>query len=90
MALGDNIRNYYERLVIDALERDESVRERSPDEQADIACVALNHLPPRYYRHEVDMVFYLSPEEQGEMLAKVRQALKDAIHFVEESRGRDG
>ena len=33
---------------------------------ADVACVALNRLPPRYIRHEVDFAFYLSERERTE------------------------
>ena len=35
----------------------------TPELLADIACVALNRLPPRYIRHEVD--FCLLPHRQG-------------------------
>ena len=31
---------------------------------ADVACVALNRLPARYVRHDVDMVFYLTEQER--------------------------
>jgi len=84
----DSIHNYYERLVLDEVRRALAEESRSAELLADIACVALNHLPPRYIRHAVDMAFYLSPREQMEMEDKVRTAVADAIAFVD-SRGHD-
>lgn len=75
------IHNYYENQVIEAV-YDILGKDQSPDRVADIACVALNHLPPRYIRHDVDMRFYLSPEERNEMANKVKVAVEDAIKFV--------
>jgi hypothetical protein len=48
----------------------------------DVSCVALNHLPPRYIRHDVDMSFYLSPIELDEINNKVNNAVKHALEFV--------
>ena len=49
---------------------------------ADVACVALNRLPPKYYRYEVDMAFYMSPNELNEVKTKVEEAVEEAISFV--------
>ncbi len=79
----DSVHNYYERRVIeDALQQSERARE-DHDFLADVACVALNHLPPRYIRHDVDMTFFMSPQELGEMADKVEAAVKKAIAYVE-------
>ena len=81
----DSIHNYYERLVIDELTRtNERCREDS-DFLADTACVALNSLPPRYIRHDVDMTFFMSTQELAETRDKVTNAVKDAIVYVEAS-----
>ena len=77
MSLRDAIDNFYERLVLDAID---ATREESDtaDYLTDVMCVALNRLPGRYYRHTIDMMFYLADEELKEMkeksLAAVRQA----------------
>ena len=76
------VHNYYERLVFDALQQQLPERLHETSYMADVACVALNHLPPRYIRHDVDMAFYLSPGEREEMEAKVDRAVNDAIAFV--------
>ena len=79
----DSIHNYYEGLVIENLRAILGDDFGNNDYVADIACVALNHLPPRYIRHDVDMAFYLSPNERAEMDDKVNTAVKIAIEFVE-------
>ena len=77
------VHNYYERLVFDALHHQLPERLHDSSYIADVACVALNHLPPRYIRHDVDMAFYLSPDEREEMEAKADRAVNDAIAFVD-------
>ncbi len=79
----DAIHNYYELLVFDQIQQLLSERIDDHDYIADIACVALNQLPPRYIRHSVDMAFYLSPNERQEMLDKVSKAVAEAIAFVD-------
>lgn len=81
MSITNNIRNYYEQLVADEVHRS------LPGEQdhgylSDVACVALNHLPPRYIRHEVDMAFYMSPNELHEINVRVTEAVTQAIEFI--------
>lgn len=55
----DNIHNYFEKLVFDVIQDKLANAELDNDEDylGDIACVALNQLPSRYVRHNVDMVF---------------------------------
>ena len=45
---------------------------------ADVACVALNRLAPRYIRHEVDFSFYQTEEERG----TAQRLLTDAVSFA--------
>jgi len=78
----DSIHNYYEHLVLEEIHH---INERSQSDAeffADCACVALNHLPPRYIRHDVDMTFFMSAEDQEEINKKVRDAAKDAVEYV--------
>lgn len=86
MSIGENIHNYYEKMVADKLIEQYGLKHADPDYLADVACVALNHLPPRYYRHEIDMAFYLSPMEHKEMDEKVIDAIKDAIEYIKNKR----
>ncbi|MFT7724754.1 MAG: late competence development ComFB family protein [Roseateles sp.] len=48
----------------------------------DVACVALNRLPPRYIRHEVDFSFYLTANERNEIDAAIAEAVGYAFDFV--------
>lgn len=56
----------------------------SNDLLVDVACVALNRLPPRYIRHEVDFSFYLTEHERLEIDAAANEAVTYAFTFVEE------
>jgi hypothetical protein len=95
MSISHHIRNYYEQLVAEEILRqfkdrplDVDVR-RDSEYMADIACVALNRLPPRYIRHEVDMVFYMSPDELISTRDSIEQAVAAAIIFVEQHSRKD-
>jgi hypothetical protein len=50
---------------------------------ADVACVALNRLPPRYIRHDVDFAFYLSDSERVGTQAAIDEAVNSAFAFVQ-------
>ncbi len=84
----DNINNYFEKLVIDVLQDKLSDHELENDEDflADIACVALNQLPSRYVRHNVDMVFYMTSEEREQNQIIVEDAVIMAIDYVQQHR----
>lgn len=80
----ETIRNYYEHLVMQRImgTLGEQFPTLDPEYLADVACVALNHLPPRYMRHEVDMAFYVSPQERDEITVKVNDAVDFAVRFI--------
>ncbi len=79
----DSVHNYYERFVFEQLLRASDKATNDPNFFADVACVALNHLPPRYVRFDVDMSFFLSPVEMEEMTDKVAHAVNKALEHVE-------
>lgn len=84
----DSIHNYYEHLVFEKLNQKVNLGVIGNDYISDIACVALNHLPPRYIRHDVDMAFYLSPNEYEEIDEKVANAIEYAVSFVLEKEDK--
>lgn len=84
----DSIHNYYEHLVFEKLIQKMNLGVLEEEFITDIACVALNHLPPRYIRHDVDMAFYLSPNEYEEIDQKVANAIEYAISFVQEKENQ--
>lgn len=81
-----SVRNHNERAVFDAVlqhaARYPGLADR-PELLADVACVALNRLPPRYIRHEVDFAFYLSERERGESDRHITEAVDYAFGFVQ-------
>ncbi len=87
----DFVHNYYERQVLqEALAQSERIQQGDRNFLADVACVALNRLPPRYIRHDVDMTFFMSPQDMEEIEQKVTQAVKDALAYVEaREKGED-
>jgi hypothetical protein len=80
----DFIHNYYENLVLQEIMR-QSKRVQAGDRNfmGDVACVALNRLPPRYIRHDVDMTFFLSPQDMQEIEIKITNAVTVALLYVE-------
>ena len=47
----------------------------SQDLLCDVACVALNRLPARYVRHDVDLMFYLTEHERHAIELSLEAAL---------------
>lgn len=81
-----SIRNHNEHAVYDTLR---TVAPRYPgladreDLLADVACVALNRLQPRYIRHAVDLAFYQSERERSDHDKAVADAVEYAFGFVQ-------
>ncbi|EGV30491.1 Late competence development protein ComFB [Thiorhodococcus drewsii AZ1] len=90
--MPSNIGNYYERLVMECI-REAIETDKAPDEAAyieDLACVALNNLPPRYIRHSIDLASHLSDEEQDRMQRQVNEAVEKARMTIQRrSEDRD-
>lgn len=81
----DQIHNHHEILVRAAVSAKASQYPHLATEEllADIACVALNRLPPRYIRHTVDFAFYLTDKERSENEAAIAEAVDSAFKFVQ-------
>ncbi len=82
----DNINNYFEKLVFDFIQTKLNEIDNDEDFLGDIACVALNQLPARYVRHNVDMVFYMTGEEREQNQILVEDAVLMAIDYVNKHR----
>ncbi len=87
----EQVHNYCERLVFEeVLRRSADWPQLTPEQLADVACVALNRLPARYVRHDVDLVFYLTEAERNTIELSLEEALDYAFRLVNErsSHGR--
>ena len=76
----EGIHNYYEHLVLKLLQG--MTLDLNEDNLEDIACIALNQLPARYVRHNVDMIFYMTADEHEKMNMDVEKAVQTAIDYV--------
>ncbi|MEP4891101.1 MAG: late competence development ComFB family protein [Aliiglaciecola sp.] len=84
MKLDDDIHNYYEHLILERIELLELGNFKTSDYIADLCCLALNQLPPRYIRFDVDMSFYLPQSEREEMESKVINAVSKAMSYLDD------
>lgn len=82
--LFQNVQNYYEKLVLEELTERGFMSGYEQDYVEDIACIALNNLPTQYIRFEVDMGFFLNSEDYLMMRKQVREALDEAVIFINE------
>ena len=79
----EQVHNYFERLVFeDVVRLSQDHVDFSADMLADVACVALNRLPARYVRHDVDMMFYLTEQERHVIELSMSEALTYAFDLV--------
>lgn len=81
-----SVHNIHERAVYDAVQEG---AQRYPgianhaDLLADVACVALNRMTPRYIRHAVDLAFFLTTKEREENERAINEAVDYAFSFVQ-------
>ena len=78
------LKNYYEHLVIDAvIQAAPTYPLLTEDQHPDVACVALNRLPPRYIRHQVDLAFHMTEKERQESEQLIQDTVVYAFEFVQ-------
>jgi hypothetical protein len=83
----ENLHNYYEKLVLERLQKEVLERQGITDDDLleDVACIALNRLPTRYVRHDVDTAFFMSDEERTHMEKQVAAAVDAALDYVRQN-----
>ena len=81
---GSKITNRYEPLVFSEIKSFIEKQNTSYDEDLinDVACLALNQLPCRYIRFNIDAAFYLDDRERSLMENSVKTAVKKAFITV--------
>lgn len=79
-----SLHNYYEKLVVDMVaDLAHKYPLLSEDHHPDVACVALNRLPPRYIRHQVDLAFHMTEAERKDNEKLLKNAVNFAFEFVQ-------
>ena len=82
----EGIKNYYEEAVVAKIGLYAvKFAELSDSDLSDIACIALNQLPARYFRHGIDLSFYTDAVEQSKMDKKIENAIDLAFELVKKS-----
>lgn len=54
-----------------------------PDLMADVACVALNRLQPRYIRHAADLAFFTTAKERAATARDITESVEFAYGYVQ-------
>lgn len=80
----ESVHNYYETLVFSEIQARPELKQEEDDFISDVACVALNQLPARYMRHQVDMVFYMTQQERQQIQDDVKNAVEFALNYVKQ------
>jgi len=81
----ESIHNHHEQAVFSAVKQRASHYPLLQERQllADVACVALNRLAPRYIRHEVDFSFYLTDGEREKTDRDIADSVQFAFEYVQ-------
>lgn len=84
----NHIKNYYESLVSEEIQlrANQDYPNQALDFYTDVACVALNSLPAKYIRYEVDLAFYMSQAEHMQIREQTAKAVDYALKFVSERK----
>lgn len=74
----ETVHNFYEKKVFDEINENYLDAGLTENQLADLACIALNRIPPKYIRYDIDMSFYMSGEEHHEVEDRVQKAVSKA------------
>jgi len=87
----DTIHNYYETLVVREIIAyyANDIKNMDEDYLQDVACIALNMLPSRYVRHDVDMAFFLTSSERDKIEEMVTTAVEKAVEQASKYKSDD-
>lgn len=82
----ESVHNYYERLVFSRIVSLSQSAKLPREQWEDVACIALNQLPARYVRYDVDTAFFLSSDDRKQMEEAVVTAVDYAIELVQRDK----
>lgn len=84
----DSVHNYFERLVFNEIKDNYKKCGLDEDKLTDMACLALNEIRPRYIRHDVDMSFFMTPNEHLQFEEQVKMAVRHAFEKMQAAQNR--
>ncbi len=84
----ETIHNFYEKLILKTIENVALYDHELSDDDflEDVACCALNDLPAKYVRHDVDLMFYMTSNERDGIEDAAKNAVLKAIEYVRSHR----
>ena len=85
------VHNFNEAAIFREITRAAALYPELPDQPellADVACVALNHMSPRYICHDLDAVFYMTDDDRSQHAIAVATAVASAFEFVQSRTAR--
>ena len=81
-----SVHNTHEKTVCEAVAeaatRYPGVRD-DPELLADVACVALNRMPPHYIRHSADLAFFTTEKERQAIKRNIAESVDFAFGYVQ-------
>ena len=83
----EGIHNHYESLLHNEIRRRHLDQAYDEDALCDLTCTALNQLPAKYVRSEIDLLFYIEPDEREAMLVTTRKAVDYALQQLQKRAG---
>jgi Late competence development protein ComFB len=86
----NNHREPMVRELIEELAARTAALQENPELLADIACIALNTLKPRYIHRPNVLSKYITPQERESSRVEAQSAVQSAFEFVLLSSGTDG
>ena len=86
----DNHREPMVRELIEELAARTTTLQANPELLADIACIALNALKPRYIHRPKALNKYMTPQERESSRVEAQSAVQSAFEFVLLNSGADG
>ena len=86
MRLSEEIHNFTEFLLGEQIHALEIHKRYDLDTLQDLCCLVLNRLPPRYIRHDVDVLSAISDAEREQLVEKTKVAIEESLKFLEQDR----
>ena len=81
-----SVHNTHEQTIFDAVVAAASRYPAVADEVdllADVACVALNRMPPHYIRHSADLAFFSTDKERQATKRNIEESVDFAFGYVQ-------